>query len=77
MTIPVKPIRTAREFDRAVAELDALGNADPKEGTADCDRMELLTILIAAYEDEHLEPFNAPSQREILRFMAEQKAARK
>jgi len=69
----VKPIRSEQEFDRVVAELDELANTSPKEGTAAHDRMELLTILIAAYEDEHLEPFKGASPQELVRFMADQK----
>jgi HTH-type transcriptional regulator / antitoxin HigA len=56
-----------------VTELDALANADPKEGSAVDDRMELLTILIAAYEDEHLPPIKPASPQDLVRFMADQK----
>ena len=66
-------LRTRSEFDHAVAELDALANADPREGSAAYDRMELLTVLIAAYEDEHLPPFKSVSPQELVRFMADQK----
>lgn len=68
-----RALRTRSEFDQAVAELDALANADPKDGTAAYDRMELFTILIAAYEDEHLPPFKPASPQELVRFMADQK----
>jgi HTH-type transcriptional regulator/antitoxin HigA len=66
-------LRTRSEFDHAVAELDALANADPKEGSAAYDRMELLTVLIAAYEDEHLPQFKSASPQQLVRFMADQK----
>ncbi len=69
----VRPIRSRTEFDRVVSELDALVDADPRPGTAAYDRMELLTILISAYEDEHLEPIKAASPQELVRFMAEHK----
>src|SRR6266540_645013 len=69
----VHAIRNAQEFHTAVIELDALVDADPKPGTTAYDRMELLTILISAYEDEHLEPAKAASPQELVRFMAEQK----
>src|SRR6266540_4118074 len=39
----VRPIRSRTEFDRALTELDALVDADPKQGTAASDRMELPT----------------------------------
>ncbi len=69
----VRPIRNGREFDEAAAELDELANANPREGTAAYDRMELLTILIAAYEDDTLPPFESASPQEVVRFMAEQR----
>ena len=69
----VRPIRSGQEFDDAIAELDELADANPREGTAAYDRMELLTILIAAYEDDNLPPFKSASPREVVLFMAEQK----
>jgi HTH-type transcriptional regulator/antitoxin HigA len=69
----LRPIRTRGEFHDAVRELDALANANPKEGSAAYDHMELLTILIAAYEDEHLPPPKPVSPQDVVRFMAEQK----
>lgn len=66
-------IRNGREFDAAVAELDALIDAGPGDRTPAYDRMELLTILIAAYEEKHLPPFERANPQEIVRFMAERK----
>ncbi len=73
LTPVVHPIRDGKEFDTAVSELDALAYADPKEGSPASERMELLTILIAAYEEKHLAPFEPSSPQEVVRFMAEQK----
>lgn len=73
LTPVVRPIRSGREFDAAVTELDALVDVDPREGTGAYDRMELLTILIAAYEEKHLPPFEPVAPQELVRFMAEQK----
>lgn len=69
----VKPIRNAREFEETVGELDYLSDLDPKEGTAAYDRMELLSILIAAYEEEHLPPMKSTTPQEFVQFMAEQR----
>lgn len=69
----VKPIRNSREFDEIVTELDYLSDLDPKEGTSAYDRMELLSILIAAYEEEHLPPMKSTTPQEFVQFMAEQK----
>jgi len=68
-----KPIRTRAAYEEAQAELDAIVDADPKEGTAVHDRMELLAILIEAYEAETLPPFEAPTPQEMVKQMAEQK----
>jgi len=69
----VHAIRNGKEFHAAVIELDALIDADPKEGTITYDRMELLTILIGAYEEQPLPPFEPATPQEVVRFMAEQK----
>ena len=69
----VHAIRNAQEFHTAVIELDALIDADPKQGTTAYDRMELLTILIGAYEEQHLPAFEPATPQEVVRFMAEQK----
>ena len=67
------PIRNGKEFQSAVIELDALIDADPREGSVAYDRMELLTILIGAYEEQHLPPFEPATPQEIVKFMAAQK----
>ncbi len=72
-TAPVIPIRNARAFDEALTELDFLADANPNEGTPDYDRMELLAILIAAYEEDNLPRQKAASPQELVQFMAEQK----
>lgn len=69
----VRPIRTAKEFEETVSELDYLADLDPKEGTPAYDRMELLGILIAAYEEAHLPPFKPATPQELVQFIAEQK----
>lgn len=48
-----KPIRTNAEHARALRELDRLIALDPKPKSKDADRIELLTILIEAFERNH------------------------
>jgi HTH-type transcriptional regulator/antitoxin HigA len=67
-----KPIRSRAELDEAQAELDALVDADPAEHTAAYDRMELLAILIAAYEEEHMPAFRHPTPQQVVQIMADQ-----
>ncbi|HVS59874.1 MAG TPA: hypothetical protein VHE82_04170 [Gemmatimonadaceae bacterium] len=68
-----RPIRTKKEYERFVEEIDALLDANPREGSAAYDRLELLALLVEAYEDEHEQWGNDPaSPQSIVRFMAEQ-----
>lgn len=47
----LRPIRTKREHQAALKEAEALWNAP--EGSPEADRLEVLTLLIEAYEREH------------------------
>ena len=69
----VSPIRTQKEFDAVVGELDHLADGDPQEGSAAYDRMELLGILVAAYEEQHVPALKPTSPQELVKFMADQK----
>jgi HTH-type transcriptional regulator/antitoxin HigA len=68
-----RPIRNEKEFEQALAEMDALSDLAPRKGTHEYDRLELLTVLIAAYETDHLPPLKAVTPQEVVQFMAEQK----
>ena len=68
-----RPIRKETEYAAAVSEIEMLLDADPKKGTAAFDRLELLTILVEAYEAEHHEQIKPASPQEMVEFMAEQK----
>ena len=46
-------LRNSKEYRAAVTEIDRLLDADPKRGTAAGDRLEFLSVLVEAYEDEH------------------------
>ena len=68
-----RPIRSRAEFEQVVEELDHLIDVNPKTGTEEHDRMELLALLINAYEAEHVSPPAPVTPQEMVRFMAEQK----
>lgn len=53
--------------------MDALLDADPREGTPELDRLELLSILVAAYEADNEPEPHLPTPQAAVRFMAEQK----
>lgn len=72
--VPIEhPIRTKKEFNKAVVEIDALLDLDPEEGTPEYDRLDLLAVLVEAYEDEHVPEPDLPTPQAAVRFMAEQK----
>lgn len=47
----IKPIKTKRNYAAALKEVERLFDAKP--GTADGDRLEVLTALISVYEEKH------------------------
>ena len=47
-----RPIRTRRDHQAALKEVEKLWDAKP--GTRDADRLEVLVLLIEAYEAEHV-----------------------
>ena len=66
-------LRNAREYRAAVAEIDQLLDADPKRGTTAYDRLEFLSVLVEAYENE-LDPIDESqgSPQSVVAFMLEQ-----
>lgn len=51
MSVVTKPLRTEQDYQSAIATAKRLWGAKP--GTPDGDQMDLLLVLINAYEDEH------------------------
>jgi HTH-type transcriptional regulator/antitoxin HigA len=51
MNAEVKPIRSRRDHEAALKEVERLWGA--KAGTRDGDRLDVLATLIDAYETEH------------------------
>jgi HTH-type transcriptional regulator/antitoxin HigA len=47
----IKPIKTKKDYTAALKEVERLFDAKP--GTADGDRLEVLTALIQVYEEKH------------------------
>jgi HTH-type transcriptional regulator / antitoxin HigA len=69
MTHDVKPIRSKRDYEAALKEVERLWGA--KIGTRDGDRLDVLTTLIDAYETEH-HPMDPPDPIEAIKFRMEQ-----
>ena len=64
----IKPIRTKKDYDAAMKEIDRLFNADP--GTREGDRLEVLATLIEAYEEKH-HRISPPNPIDAIRYYME------
>ena len=67
----IKPIHTAADHRAALREVSRLVDLDPEVGTADGDRLDVLSTLVEAYERKHF-PMNAPDPIEAIKFRMEQ-----
>lgn len=66
----LRPIKTERDCAAALREIEGLMDAKP--GTAEGDRLEALSILVAAYEDAH-HPIEPPDPIEAILFCMDQR----
>ncbi len=64
----LRPIRSKREHQAALKEAEALWDAP--EGSPEADRLEVLTLLIEAYEREHF-PIEEPDPIDFLQHIME------
>lgn len=48
-----RPLRSQSDYAVAVAEIDRLLEADPAPGSDAADRLELLALLVEAFDDKH------------------------
>lgn len=64
----IRPIKTEADYETALAEIEVLFEAEP--GTPDGDRLEVLTTLVEAYEDEHY-AIPSPDPIEAIRYYME------
>jgi HTH-type transcriptional regulator/antitoxin HigA len=69
MTAEVRPIRTKRDYEAVLKEVERLWGA--KLGTRDGDRLDVLATLLDAYEAEHY-PMDPPDPIEAIKFRMEQ-----
>ena len=63
------PIRTKKNLETALARIDEI--IDAKHGTPEYDELEVLSILVEAYENKH-SPIPPPSPVEAIRFRMDQ-----
>ena len=64
-------IKNEDEYEAALAEIGFLIVSDPPVGTDEADRLELLALLVKAYEDVHF-PMDFPTVIDAIRFRMEQ-----
>ena len=65
----LKIIKTEEEYTAALARVEALMDAKP--GSAKEEELELWSLLVAKYEDEHF-PIDLPDPVEAIKFRMEQ-----
>jgi HTH-type transcriptional regulator / antitoxin HigA len=67
--IMIKPIRNDAEYRNALNRLEKIFNAKPR--TKEGDELEVLSILIDNYENEHF-PIDSPDPIEAIKFRMDQ-----
>ena len=65
----IKPIKTERDYRRALNEIERLWDAKPN--TPKGDRLDVLATLVEAYEQKHYR-IEAPDPVEAIKFRMEQ-----
>lgn len=65
----LRPIRTDADYAAALREMEGLMTATP--GSPESDRLEVMSMLVGAYEDKHF-PIEPPDPVEAIRFFIDQ-----
>ena len=71
MKMDVRPLRTEADYDWALAEIEPYFIDEPRVGTREADRFNVLAALIATYEQQHW-PIDAPDPIAAIRARMEQ-----
>ena len=64
----LRPIKTEDDYRAALAEIEGIFQAEP--GTPDGDRLDILTLMVEAYEEQHY-PIPPPSPLDALEYHLE------
>ena len=64
----IKPIKSEADYNRALARLDVIFDAEP--GSSEGDELEILALVIEDYEDRHY-PIGPPDPIEAIKFRME------
>jgi HTH-type transcriptional regulator/antitoxin HigA len=65
----IKPIKTEKDYQQALARLEMI--FDARKGSEEGDELEILSILVDHYEQEHF-PVGLPDPVEAIKFRMEQ-----
>lgn len=71
MNMDIRPIRTQADYRATMREISAYFDNEPKPGTPDGDRFDILLTLAEAYETRHF-PVDLPDPVEAIKFRMEQ-----
>lgn len=65
----ITPIRNEKDYQRALARMEKI--FDARKGSKEGDELEVLAILVDAYENEHF-PIGMPDPIEAIKYRMEQ-----
>jgi HTH-type transcriptional regulator/antitoxin HigA len=69
----IDPIHDAADYERALAEINALIRQNPDGNSPDAERLELLSLLVSDYESKH-NPIQPPDDPvEVILFYMDQR----
>ncbi|MBN8991685.1 MAG: XRE family transcriptional regulator [Rhizobiales bacterium] len=66
----IRPIRTKAEYDEALEEIERYFEKEPKPGTAEADRFDLLALIVEDYERKRW-PIEQPGTIDAIRYRME------
>lgn len=65
-------LRTSAEYEAAATEIDVLFDREPAPGTPDADRLDILTLLVQAYDEVHHPMGDVATPQDVVDFLLEQ-----
>jgi HTH-type transcriptional regulator/antitoxin HigA len=66
----IRPLRSEGDYDAALKEVERYFENEPKPGTPEADRFDLLALIIEDYERKHW-PIEPPDTIEAIRYRME------
>lgn len=66
----IRPLRSEKDYDAALTEIERYFDKPPKRGTAEADRFDLLALVIEDYERKFW-PIDPPTPVDAIRYRME------